>query len=129
MDRNTILRWALIALAVILVWKFVPKLWGGGESDDRPQWERTCNGALCIPPETYTDAPDFAPDSFDPKREGTFAPEQKCTIQGNRFHAELSSRGAGISHFWIHGEQYGDIDLSTTPDHERWRSLRTLFRG
>jgi YidC/Oxa1 family membrane protein insertase len=129
MDRNTILRWALIALAVILVWKFVPKLWGGGESDDKPQWEKTCNGALCVPPENYSDAPDFAPDAFDQKREGAFTPEEKCTIQGNRFHAELSTRGAALTHFWIHGEQYGDIDLSTTPDHERWRSLRTLFRG
>ncbi len=140
MDRNTILRWALIALAVILVWKFVPKLFGlgGSDSDDKAQWEHQCNGALCIPPETYADAPDFAPDAFDPKPQGPdrrapdappFAEAEACTIQGNRFHAELSTRGAALTHFWIHGEQYGDEDMSTTPDHERWRSLRTVFRG
>ena len=136
MDRNTILRWALIALAIILVWKFVPKLlgFGGSDQDDKAQWERSCNGALCIPPETYADAPDFAPDAFDAKKDRApdappFAAEEKCTIKGNRFHAELSTRGAALTHFWIHGEQYGEMDLSTTPDHERWRSLRTQFRG
>ena len=56
-----------------------------------------------------------------------------CTIKGNRYTAELSSRGAAVKHFWLRDAQYAEgtngYDLSTTPDHERWRSLRTLFRG
>jgi len=132
MDRNTILRWVLIAGVVLLALKFLPRLWGGGDSDsDKAQWERMCNGARCIPEETYADAPDFAPDAFDPPRKDAVpaAPEKKCAIYGKRFHAELSSRGAALTHFWVLGEQYGEFEISTTPDHERWRSLRTLFRA
>jgi YidC/Oxa1 family membrane protein insertase len=126
MDRNTILRWALIAGVIILVWKFVPRLWGGGDSA-KPQEVS----------EVYVNAPDFAPDVMDPKIERApnapaFLEEQKCSIKGARFDAELSTRGAALTHFWIRDAQYageGGFDMSTTPDHERWRSLRTLFRA
>lgn len=127
MDRNTILRWVLIAGVVILAWKFLPRLWGGGESDTTQH----------VPDETYVDAPDFAPDVMDPKVERAagappFAAEQTCSLKGARFDAVLSTRGAALTHFWIRDAQYaekGGFDMSTTPDHERWRSLRTLFRG
>jgi YidC/Oxa1 family membrane protein insertase len=77
-------------------------------------------------------APDFVPDTIDdPTAKPTDT--ELCTIKGNRFEAELSARGAGLTHLWIKDEKYSDkpegFDLSTTPNVERWRSLRTLFRG
>ncbi len=52
-----------------------------------------------------------------------------CRIRGNRFEAELASRGAGLTHFVLTDARYAGTaseDMSTTPDHERWRNLRTL---
>jgi YidC/Oxa1 family membrane protein insertase len=128
MDRNTVLRWVVIAAAIILFWKFgKPALFGESGSKIQP-----------IPAETYVDAPTFAPDSLDPqptRPEGAppYAEPVACTIRGKRFEAELSSRGAAIVHLRLLDEQYGaggqPMDMSTTPDHERWRSLRTLFRA
>jgi YidC/Oxa1 family membrane protein insertase len=85
--------------------------------------------------EAYIDAPGFAPDVLD-VQPGKPAPPppprgEMCTIHGNRFEAELSSRGAGLTHFHLTDPRYARsdaADMSTTPDHERWRNLRTLFR-
>ena len=122
MDRNTIVRWILIA-AIMLggYWFFY-----GRKSSETPQQ---------IPQETYIDAPDFAPDVLDvqpgkpvPSRP---PPGELCSIRGNRFDAEMSTRGAGLTHFYLTDANYADAksrDVSTTPDIERWRNLRTLFR-
>jgi YidC/Oxa1 family membrane protein insertase len=43
----------------------------------------------------------------------------------------MSTRGAGLTHFYLTDANYADPkshDISTTPDIERWRNLRTLFR-
>ena len=43
----------------------------------------------------------------------------------------LSARGAGLRHFYLTDARYANSDgrdVSTTPDIERWRNLRTLFR-
>lgn len=122
MDRNSLLRVLVIAAALLLFWKFgLPLISGSNEK------------AQSIPQEVYTNAPGFVPDAV----EGPVVPGQPnhppegelCTITGNGFDATLSSRGAAITHFRLEGGQYEGMDLSTTPDHERWRSLRTLFRG
>jgi YidC/Oxa1 family membrane protein insertase len=58
-------------------------------------------------------------------------PGDICKIAGNRFEAELSTRGAGVTHFRLTDERYAKseaADMSTTPDIERWRNLRTGFR-
>ena len=62
------------------------------------------------------------PDKTEPNRpaEGSI-----CKIQGTRFIAELSSRGASLQHFYLTDAQYKGTeadDMSTTPDLERWRS-------
>ena len=124
MDRNTLVRWVVIAAAIFLFLKFgMPMLRGG----DKPQ---------SIPAETYTNAPNLGPDTIDPPVDGK--PVEKpqegelCDIGGNRFDATLSTRGAGLVHFALTDKQYssgGTFDMSTTPDYERWRSLRTTFRG
>ncbi|HEY1691016.1 MAG TPA: membrane protein insertase YidC [Polyangiaceae bacterium] len=116
MDRNTIVRWVLIA-AIMLggYWFFF-----GRKANEHPQQ---------LPAETYVDAPGFAPDAFG----GAAAPPpgETCTIHGKRFDAELSSRGAGLTHFYLTDAQYADPksrDVATTPDIEQWRDLRTMFR-
>jgi len=127
MDRNTLLRWVLIAGVIIIGWTLYQKWFGSGASGAKGQNLE----------ETYASAPDFAPDAMDPKVDRApdappFAEPQTCSIKGQRFDAELSTRGAALTHFWIRDGQYageGGFDMSTTPDHERWRSLRTLFRA
>lgn len=122
MDRNSLLRILLIAGVGLLLYFGWQKLSG---SHDKPQ-------AGVLPDEKYTNAPGFTPDAIDPqaKPDEPNRPDdgELCTIKGKHFEAALSPRGAGIKSFRITEPQYA-LDLSTTPDVERWRSLRTLFRG
>jgi YidC/Oxa1 family membrane protein insertase len=121
MDRNTIIRWIAIAAVIFAFWRWgLPMI--TGKSTEHPQ---------AAPSETYTNAPDFVPDTID---DGKAQPPegQICKIHGNRYEAELSSRGAALTHFYLLDQKYATsaaADMSSTPDHERWRSLRTLFRG
>jgi YidC/Oxa1 family membrane protein insertase len=122
MDRNSLFRWILIAGIVVGgYWWFFNR-----KANDHAQF---------VPPETYADAPDFAPDVLDvqPGKPLPAPPSQGdiCSIRGNRFDARLSTRGAGLTHFFLTDANYADPkshDVSTTPDIERWRNLRTLFR-
>lgn len=124
MDRNTLVRWALIAGAMLLFFKFGMPLITGKKEHTQPTFS-----------EHYVDAPDFVGDKVDPGKDGVpnSPPEgELCTLKHEQYKAELSSRGASITHFILTDEQYANgpegFDLSTTPAHERWRSLRTLFR-
>ena len=128
MDRSTIVRWVVIAVAVIVFWKWgMPLLSGKGGSDSVQN----------VPAETYTNAPDFTPDVIDPlsgDQKEAWSPKEGelCTVRGNRFEATLSTRGAGITHFKLLDPRYAgseSADMSTTPDLERWRNLRTTFRA
>jgi YidC/Oxa1 family membrane protein insertase len=131
MDRNTLIRWVVIAAALILFWRFGPKSCGS----DKVQ---------ALPVEQYKDAPAFVPDVVDPPREegkpNKPTEGELCDISGPRFKAQLSSRGGALVHFHVTDAQYAvrkmteannaiPGDMSTTPDQERWRSLRTTFRG
>jgi YidC/Oxa1 family membrane protein insertase len=126
MDRNAVIRWIVIAAVMLVFWKWgLPLITG---KSDKVQ---------TIPPETYVNAPGFVPDKDDPTtpdHPGAWEPPEGelCTIKGNRFDAELSSRGAGITHLYLRDPRYAGtngFDMSTTWDYERWRSLRTLFRA
>jgi YidC/Oxa1 family membrane protein insertase len=82
---------------------------------------------------TYSDAPGFAPDVFTTGAAPAPPPPpgEICRIRGNRFSAEISSHGAGVTHFFLTDPRYArspSQDMSTTPDIERWRNLRTEFR-
>lgn len=127
MERNAILRWALIAVGLFVFVRFGWPMITGKNKAQQP-----------VPAEVYANAPDFAPDKIDAVAPGApaNAPPVEgaiCTIRGDRFKAELSTRGASLVHFFVTDAQYanesGGFDISTTPDHERWRSLRTLFRN
>jgi YidC/Oxa1 family membrane protein insertase len=127
MDRSSVLRWGVIAVAILLFWKFgLPLITG---SNDKPQ-------SLALASETYVNGPDFVPDVLDPSlkdgQPNKPVEGELCKIAGSRFDAVLSSRGAALMHVYPKDAQYAgsaNFDISTTPDHERWRSLRTVFRG
>ena len=125
MERSSVLRWGVIAVAILLFWKFgLPLITG---SNDKPQ-------SSALTEEKYVDAKDFAPDVMDPPTTpGVANPKpaegELCTIKGDRFTAVTSSRGAALVHVNPTDKQYASFDMSSTPDHERWRSLRTTFRG
>jgi YidC/Oxa1 family membrane protein insertase len=127
MDRSSTLRILGIALIAFIAWKFIGPALGFGAKTETVQ---------NVPAETYLDAPGFAPDIVDPAPPGQQAPSappegKPCNIKGTRFDAVLSTRGAAITHFFLRDPQYAGtegMDLSTT-DLERWRSLRTVFRG
>ncbi|MGO8997813.1 MAG: membrane protein insertase YidC [Polyangiaceae bacterium] len=127
MDRSFILRVALISLLGLVAYKYLfPAMGLGGKSES----------SQAIAPEAYADAPGFAPDTIDPlpagQKDPVVPPEGTlCNIKGDRFDAVLSTRGAALTHFRLRDPQYAGVqglDLVTT-DHERWRPLRTLFRG
>ena len=127
MDRSSVLRWGVIAVAILLFWKFgLPLITG---SNDKPQ-------SLALASETYVNGPDFVPDVLDPSlkdgQPNTPVEGETCKISGLRYDAVLSARGAALMHVYPKDAQYAGsahFDISTTPDHERWRSLRTVFRG
>jgi YidC/Oxa1 family membrane protein insertase len=122
MDRNSIVRWIVIA-SIMLGGYWL--LYGRKSSDHLQE----------LPPEAYVNAPGFAPDVLDVEP-GKPAPNppprgEICTIRGSRFEADLSTHGAGLTHFRLTDARYANsaaADMSTTPDIERWRNLRTLFR-
>lgn len=128
MERSTVLRWGVIAIAIILFWKFGWPLVSG--QSDKAQ-------VAAAPEQPILSAPGYAPDVIDPpavpgQNNAPPAEGELCKIKGQRFEATLSSRGAAIKHFHLTDPNYARseaADLSTTPDHERWRSLRTTFRG
>src|SRR5579859_919089 len=118
MDRNSLARIVLIAALIFGGYM----LFFGKKSNSQGQ---------LLPRETYVNAPGFAPDVIDAEPgQSKLAPPPEgeiCGISGVRFRAELSSRGAGLTHFFLSDRPYAS-DMSTTPDIERWRSLRTEFR-
>ncbi len=122
MDRNTIVRWIFIASIMALGYYF---FYG----------KKAGEAVVQVTGEAYIDAPGFAPDVLDvePGRPEPSPPPpgETCTLHGNRYEADLSSRGAGVTHLRLTDTRYSQsaaADMSTTPDHERWRNLRTLFR-
>ena len=118
MDRNSLGRLLFIAAIVIGGYLFLSR--------------RSSDNTQSLPPETYVSAPGFAPDVVDAQPPPPPPPPGEiCTIRGPRFEAELSTRGAALTHFRLTDPKYAEskaADMSTTPDVERWRNLRTLFR-
>jgi YidC/Oxa1 family membrane protein insertase len=111
MERGSILRLLLIGLGLFLFMQWGwPALTGKGHGSD----ERQPLGAA------------------DWSMPAVRAPERFCSIKGDRFEAELSTRGASLRHLWLTDAKYsrsgkgGDpIDL-VTPSLREFRSpLRT----
>ncbi|HEU4407202.1 MAG TPA: membrane protein insertase YidC [Polyangiaceae bacterium] len=110
MDRSSISRILIIVAIAALFFQFgLPKLTGG----DGPRTQ-----------------PIVAPGTAAPTPR---APEALCALEGNRFKAQLSTQGATLKSWQLAGKKYSadgregspPLDLVTTPDHEKWRPLRT----
>ncbi len=109
MERGSLIRWLLIGVAVFLFIQYGwPMITGqpngggeGGETQLQPLAGIIDNTA---PPES--------------ERSG----ELTCNLQGNRFRAQLTTKGAALKHLWMEGEKYTravdgkkePIDLVTT---------------
>ncbi len=79
MERGSITKWLLLGLAIFLFLQFGTKaIFGSKASDRQPRLED----------ETAAVAP---------------APEETCTVDGPRFQAELSTRGASVRHVYLKG--------------------------
>src|SRR5688500_7978846 len=110
-DKSSLIRLAVIAVLAIVFVKWVGPALGLFGGDKTVQ---------SVPEEKYVDAPAFAPDSVDaPKEPGKVNPPppegELCKIDGHRFDAMLSSRGAALVSFHLEGGKYEGMDLSTTP--------------
>jgi YidC/Oxa1 family membrane protein insertase len=125
MDRSSLIRVIGIAILIFVSYKFLGPALGLTPKSETAQ---------SVPFELYADAPGFAPDDVDvPAGQAVppTPPETLCSIKGTRFEAVLSSRGAALTHFFLRDPQYAGtegLDLVTT-NLERFRPLRTLFRG
>jgi YidC/Oxa1 family membrane protein insertase len=114
MDRSRILRWLLLAAGAFLLIQFVLPHFGigGTKAEDRHVFQVN-----------------------DTKAPAERAQEERCTIQGGRFKAELSTRGASLRHFQLTDPKYTTtgkpdappIDLVTTSLESRM-PLRTDLR-
>jgi YidC/Oxa1 family membrane protein insertase len=108
---KSVLRWLAIGLVVFFVMQFGSKFFGGG------------SGNTAIQP-LKIEGTEVA----EPR-----AAEQICSLWTPSFRADLSTRGASLSHFALLPAKYRKndkpIDLSTTPDVELRRQLRVNLRN
>jgi YidC/Oxa1 family membrane protein insertase len=111
MERGNLGRWLLIAAGIFLFLRFGTNFLGGGEQKARQ--------------------PIGPAEEVMPVVAGTRAPETVCDIWGDRFHAQLSTRGASLKHYALTTAKYRKdgkpIDISTTPDQELFQQLRFHF--
>ncbi len=137
MERSTILRWIIIAVAIWLAWTYLPAVWGGGgggtTSVQPLGHESTCDmHAPCLPEACDAEGKNCRP--LERK------PEAFCDLQGNRFRAQFTSHGASLKALLLEGERFREregegtrpgepINLVTTPDIEQRRPLRFDWRG
>lgn len=111
MERGNIIKWLFLGLAIMLFFQFGQPLLFGSSTDERQPFG------------------DLRDDTHAVER----APEQACTVEGDRFKAELSSRGGSLRHLWLTDPRYRDkqteqpIDLVTTSLESRM-PLRTDLR-
>lgn len=111
MERSNILKWLFLGLAIFLFMQFgQPLLFGDGKEELQPL------------------------DVNDATAPAERAPEETCTIDGDRFKAELSTRGGSLRHLWMTDPKYttanGEpkpMDLVTTSLESR-SPLRTDLR-
>lgn len=110
MERGNLGRWLLIAAGIFLLITVGRNMLGG---DAKPPQR----------PAVVQQQP------AAPARER--APEQLCDLWGERFHAQLSTRGASLKRFFLTTAKYQKdgkpIKVTTTPDQEAYQELRLSF--
>ena len=125
MEKSNVVRWGVIAMAMLVFWFVIkPRFLDKQETGPTVSYIQQSNDH----PDGY--ALDTSDAEVTPGQKNPPPPEgELCTIKGDRFEAVTSSRGAALVHLKPTDKQYADFDLSSTPAQERWRSLRTTFRG
>jgi YidC/Oxa1 family membrane protein insertase len=110
MERGNLGRWLLIAAGIFLFLRFGTNFLGGEQKPPQPIGS-VVESAPVVP--------------------AARAPEVLCDLWGERFHAQLTTRGASLKHYWLTTAKYQHagkaIDLSTTPDNELFQQLRFHF--
>lgn len=109
MERSSITKWLVLGLAVFLIMQLGKQFFGPSASTE--QQSATIRD-MTAPAER--------------------APEAMCTLEGPRFRAELSTRGASLRHFVLSDRRYDTdkkpMDLVTTSREARM-PLRTDLRN
>jgi YidC/Oxa1 family membrane protein insertase len=110
MERGSITKWLFLGLAIFFLMTQGKKLFGTKASDLQP----------------LAGLNDATAPALDKR-----APEQTCAIEGPRFRAELSTRGASLRHFYLADKRYDTdgrpLDLVSTSLESRM-PLRTDLR-
>jgi YidC/Oxa1 family membrane protein insertase len=110
MERGNLGRWLLIAAGIFLFIRFGTNFLGGDKKQPQP-----------IGPS----------DEAIPVAAAARAPEVLCDLWGDRFHAQLTTRGASLKHYFLTTAKYHkagkQFDISTTPDQELFQQLRFHF--
>lgn len=111
MERGSLGRWLLIAAGIFLFLRFGTNLMGGDHKAPQPLGRAEEAAAPALP--------------------ATRAPEALCDLWGDRFHAQLTTRGASLKHYRLTSAKYRKdgkpFDISTTPDQELYQQLRFHF--
>ncbi len=110
MERGNLGRWLLIAAGIFLFIRFGTDLMGGDQKVPQPVGRA---------------------DETVPVVAAARAPEVLCDLWGDRFRAQLTTRGASLKHYWLTSAKYRKdgkpFDISTTPDQELYQQLRFHF--
>jgi YidC/Oxa1 family membrane protein insertase len=110
MERGNLGRWLLIAAGIFLFIRFGTNFLGEDKKAPQPLGATT-EAAPVLPAQR--------------------APEVLCDLWGDKFHAQLTSRGASLKHYWLTTAKYRKdgkpFDISTTPDQELFQQLRFHF--
>ncbi len=110
MERGNLLRWLLLGVGIFLLISVGKNLFGGGH--------KTTHQPVAV------EQPVVA-------QPASRAPEQLCDLWGERFHAQLTTRGASLKHYKLTTSKYRkdgkQIEVTTTPDQELYQQLRFNF--
>lgn len=111
MDRSSVTRWIFIAGAILFSFFVLPKFFGHGDAKPQPMKFESQ-----VYPKTWASTP-----------------ETTCDLWGDRFHAQIGSKGASVKSFELLPTKYHHngkpIDLVTTPTFKERRQLRFHFRN
>ena len=110
MERGNLLRWLLLGVGIFLLISVGKNMFGGST---KPALQPVVSEVPIV------------------AQAGNRAPEQLCDLWGDRFHAQLTTRGASLKRYKLTTSKYRkdgkQIELSTTPDQELYQQLRFNF--
>ena len=111
MERGNIARWVLLAVGIVLLFTVGKNMFFGGGN-------KTHQRSSVEPQQVAAPV-------------GERAPETLCDLWGERFHAQLTSRGASLKHFKLTTAKYRkdgkQTEITTTPTQEFYQQLRFHF--